>query len=375
MEIIELIFWSCFSLLALVYLGYYSLCLFIVKTRSLKIKKKNSYRPKVSLVIPTWNEENTIEGKLKNTFKLKYPKNKLEVIVIDSGSTDNTRKIVKKFKRIKLITEKKRHGKANALNKVFKFCKGDVVVITDADSRLKENILLKSMPYFFDPKVGALTGKLVLINPDENVATKVEKNYRNIYHVIRNAESILDSTPIFHGPFSAFRKDTIENLSKDSVADDTELAIRVRKKNYKTILIDNAIFWEYTPTKFSERTKLKQRRAHGVVQVMFRFFSTFFFNPSYKLFGLLIFPVEFFMHVISPILFLIIIISAFFLPLNILVSLLVLLSIGLLIPKTRSIILTFLHSQYVCFKGIINYAFNNQSYKWEKIHGTRRYKV
>jgi len=327
----------------------------------------------VSIVIPTWNEESTIEGKLKNTLELKYPRNKLEIIVIDSGSTDLTKKIVNRFKKVKLIEEKERKGKACALNKAFKFCNGDVIVITDADSRLKEDILLKSMPYFFDPKVGALTGKLILINPDENIVTKIEKNYRDIYHLIRSAESILDSTTIFHGPFSAFRKNSIEKIFTDSVADDTELAFRVRKKNYKTLLIDNAIFWEYTPSKFSERIKLKQRRAHGIIQVMFRFFSTFFFNSNYELFGLLIFPVEFFMHVISPILIFVMVISAFFLPLKILILLLIGLLVGFLIPKVRSLILTFLHTQYACFKGTINYVFNNQSFKWEKIHGTRRY--
>jgi cellulose synthase/poly-beta-1,6-N-acetylglucosamine synthase-like glycosyltransferase len=331
------------------------------------------FRPKVSLVIPTWNEEKTILGKLENTLALNYPRNKLEIIVIDSGSTDLTKKIVKKFKRVKLIEEKERNGKAIALNKAFKFCNGDIIVITDADSRLKKDILLKSMPYFSDPKVGALTGKLVLINPNENSATKIEKKYRDFYHLIRNAESILDSTTIFHGPFSAFRRDAIENIFEDSVADDTELAFRVRKNKFKTILVNEAIFWEYTPVKISERTKLKQRRAQGVVQVMFRFFTTFFFNSDYSLFGFLIFPVEFFMHVISPIFILTMIISSVFLPLNILAGLLALLLIGLLIPQVRSFIFTFLHTQYSCFNGIIGYFFKSNSHKWEKIHGTRRY--
>ncbi len=373
MEIIGFVFWSSLIMLVAVYFGYYFLCWYTVKTKKLKIKKNKSYKPHVSLIIPTWNEENTIEGKLKNTFGLKYPKNKLEVIVIDSGSTDNTKKIVKKFKNVKLITEKTRKGKANALNKAFKFCRGEILAITDADSRLKENILLKTMLYFFDPNVGALTGKLVLINPDESMATKAEKNYRGFYHLIRNAESILDSTPIFHGPYSAFRKDIIEDLFKDSIADDTELAMRVRKKNFKTLLIDDAIFWEYTPTKFSERIKLKQRRAHGIIQVMFRFFSTFFFNPHYSWFGFLIFPVEFFMHVISPILVVIMIVTSLFLPFYTLVSLLVMFLILLLLPS-RVFILTFLHSQYACLKGTFHYAFRKHSYKWEKIQGTRRYK-
>lgn len=375
MSIPEVLFWFSLSLLVVVYASYYSLCLYVSKTKKLKVKKNKRFKPKVSFVIPTWNEEKTILGKLKNTFALDYQKNKLEIIVIDSGSTDNTKKIVKKFKKVKLIVEKTRKGKANALNKAFKYCRGDIIVISDSDSRLKEDILLKSMPYFFDPRVGALTGKLVLINPDENVVAKVEKNYRNFYHLIRNAESILDSTTIFHGPFSAFRRTAIEDLSWNSVADDTELAFRVRKKKYKTLLIDDAIFWEYTPTNFSERIKLKQRRAHGVIKVMFQFFSTFFFNPNYSLFGLLIFPVEFFMHVISPILLLVTTVTALFLPFNTLLGLLILLSIGFLIPKFRFFILTFLHTQYACLKGIVNYLFNLQSHKWEKIQGTRRYEI
>jgi len=373
MSIPETLFYLSVSLLVIVYVGYYSLCLYVTKTKKLNVKKNAKFRPKVSFVIPTWNEGNTIEGKLKNTLKLKYPKDKLEIIAIDSGSTDSTKKIIKKFKNIKLIEEKERHGKASALNKVFKYCKGDIIVISDADSRLKEDILLKSMPYFFDTRVGALTGKLVLINPDENMTTKIEKNYRKFYHLIRNAESILDSTVVFHGPFSAFRNGLVKKISKDSVADDTELAIRIRKKNYKTLFISDAIFWEYTPTKFSERIKLKQRRAHGIIQIMFRFFSTFFFNPDYRIFGFLIFPVEFFMHVISPILILVILISAFFLPLNILASMLTLFLIGLLIPQARSFIITFLQTQYSCFRGIIDYTFKSDSHKWEKIYGTRRY--
>jgi len=374
MALIQIIFFSILSLLTFVYLGYYLLCYYTVHQKSLKTKKKNNFRPNVSIVIPTWNEENTIEGKLKNTLKLKYPKNKLEIIVFDSGSTDFTKKIVKKFKKVKLIEEKERKGKARALNKAFKFCSGDVVIMTDADSRLKEDILLKSMPYFFDTGIGGITGRLVLINPNENSATKFEKSYRDFYHLIRNAESILDSTTIFHGPFSAFRKTVIENIYEDSVADDTELAFRVRKNKYKTLLINEAIFWEYTPVSLSERIELKQRRAHGIIQVMSRFFSTFFLNPNYGLFGLLIFPVEFFMHVISPILILVMIVSALFLPVKIIVMLLVLLSIGLIIPQIRFFILTFLHTQYACLKGIFGYGFKGNSYKWEKIHGTRRYK-
>jgi len=373
MNPIQIIFFFVTALLVLVYGGYYFLCYYTANHKSLKIKKNRKFRPSVSIVIPTWNEEDTIEGKLKNTLKLKYPNKKLEIIVIDSGSTDKTRSIVKKFKKIRLIAEKKRMGKANALNRVFKKCKGDIVIMSDSDCRLDENILEKSMPYFSNPKVGALTGRQILLNPDENIATKTESNYRNFYFLIRKAESIIDSTIIFHGEFSAFRKELLENIYSDSVADDTELALRIRKKKYRALMIWEAIYREYAPDKLSERIKQKYRRAQGLIQIMTRFFSTFFLNPSYGYFGMLIFPVEFFMHVISPILLIVAFITLFFLPLNIFVLIIIGIGISLLIKRTRIFLLTFLHSQYSCLKGMFHYLFNGSSHAWEKVHGTRRY--
>lgn len=373
MSIPEIIFWFSLSLLAIVYVSYYSLCLYVVKIKKLKVKKNIKFRPKVSFVIATWNEEKTISGKLKNTLALDYPKDKLEVIVIDSGSTDQTKNIVRKFKKVRLIVEKERKGKADALNKAFKECKGDIVVISDSDCRLDKDILKKSMPYFFDPKVGALTGRQILLNSKENLATKTEQNYRNFYFIIRNAESIIDSTLVFHGEFSAFRKELLDNIYNDSVADDSELALRIRKKNYRALMIWDAVYREYAPNRLSDRIKQKYRRAQGLVQIMSRFFSTFFLNPNYGYFGMLIFPVEFFMHTISPFIVILTLIAMFFLPLNLLILIFLGIIGALSIGTIRSFMLTFMHSQYACLKGMVSYLFKGSSFNWEKVHGTRRY--
>jgi len=373
MGILEIIFWSSSLILGLVYFGYYAVCRYVVNSKNSGVKKNGKFRPKVSFIIPTWNEENTIKGKLENMQQIDYPNDKLEIIVIDSGSTDNTRKIVRKFKRVKLITEEKRSGKARALNKAFKHCGGEIVVISDADCRLKKDILLKSMPYFYDQSVGAVTGRQELINPNETISTKIEKTYRNFYFIIRDAESILDSTLIFHGEFSAFRKELLEDIFVDSVADDSELALRIRKKKHRSLLAWDAVYKEYAPDRLSDRLKQKYRRAQGLVQIMFRFFSTFFLNPNYGLFGMLIFPVEFFMHIISPFLIVLSIATFPFIQFKILIGMIVLLAAALLIPRSRSFIFSFLHSQYACLKGIFKYVSKGPSHTWEKIHGTRRY--
>jgi cellulose synthase/poly-beta-1,6-N-acetylglucosamine synthase-like glycosyltransferase len=373
MEVAEIIFWSSSLALAFFYLDYYALCKYVVKSKTFDVKKNKKFRPKVSFVIPTWNEENTIEGKLKNTLALQYPKDKLEVIVIDSGSTDRTREIVKKFKKVKLLSEKERSGKARALNKAFKHCSGDIVVISDADCRLDKSVLLKSMPYFSNPSVGAVTGRESIINPDENLVTKTEKTYRDFFYLIRSAESVLDSTYVFDGPFCAFRRELLDEIDSRCVADDSELAMRIKKKGYRTLSIPEAIYFEYAPSKLSDRTKQKSRRAEGLIQSMVNFFSTFFLNPRYGLFGLLIFPAGVFMHVVSPFLLIAAIITFFLLPSKLFVTLLSILAIALLIPSSRSFILAFLHSQYACLVGVLNYAISKPNYSWEKIEGTRRY--
>ena len=371
---IEILFWTLISLLGLVYGGYYALCMYVSRSKTHNFKNKLKPKPKVSIVIATWNEERTIGGRLKDLKKLKYPKNKLEIIVIDSGSTDKTRQIVKKFHGIKLITERKRNGKANALNKVFKHCKGDIVIISDSDCRWDKNILMKALPYFNNPSVGAITGREKIINPKENIATGIEKTYRSFFYVLRDGESKIDSTFIFDGPFCAFRRQLIGKIFSDSVADDSELALRVRSKGYRILSIPEAKYYEYAPNKLSDRTKQKYRRAQGLIQIMFRFFSTFFMNPKYGLFGLLIFPVEFFLHVISPFLIVVTIVMIPLLPLNTVFFVIIGMFLAVLIEKSRSFMFTFLHSQYSCLKGMFTYLTKGSSHSWEKVQGTRRYR-
>ncbi|MBD3155890.1 MAG: glycosyltransferase [Candidatus Aenigmarchaeota archaeon] len=372
MPVFNVVFWSLVVTLGTLYIGYYLLCLYLSEKKSLKIEKDPKFAPKISIIIPAWNEEKTIEGKIKNTLELNYPKTP-EIIVIDDGTDDKTNEIARKFKGVKLITQKQRTGKAVALNRVFKLCKGDLVLITDADSRLEKDVLLKSVPYFSDKSVGAITGRQSIPNASETTTTKIEKNYRNFFYLIRQAESILDSTFIFDGPFMIIRRDLLEDIHGDSVADDSEIALRVRKKGYRTLSLKGVNYIEYASRKIKDRTKRKQRRAQGLIQIMTRFFGTFFLNPKYGWFGMFIFPVEFFMHVISPILILMVILTIPFLPLNLIGLISALILLILLIPKSRSIFLTFIHSQYACLKGMVGYFLKGPSNKWEQITDTRRY--
>jgi len=258
--------------------------------------KKHENLSSISIVIPTFNEEMLIGKKLDNIFKLDYPIEFLEVVIIDS-STDRTPEIIKEYQKrydsIKLITQE-RKGLATALNTAYAASKNGIVIKTDCDSMLEKNVLKKVSADFVDPSIGGVTGKQVVINKSD-----VEVGYRSIQSKVQIAESWIDSTIIFHGPFSAYRKSLIKPIDPDSVADDSELAVKVRKQGFRTIFDPEIIFYEASQSAFFKRRKQKDRRGKGLIRLLLRHKDALF-NKRYGKYGMLVFPMNYFMMILSP---------------------------------------------------------------------------
>ena len=117
----------------------------------------------LSVIIPAYNEEKTIGATIQAVLENGYPLDKLEIIVVNDGSTDGTVEIVKKYKGVTLF-DKSNSGKADSVNKAIKKSKHEFVAIVDADSYLKKNALKEIMKYFVDEGVGAVTGICLVKN-------------------------------------------------------------------------------------------------------------------------------------------------------------------------------------------------------------------
>jgi len=138
-------------------LTYYYWCKKKWLPKPWNIKTDPNYKPKVTIIVPTYNEAKLIEKKLDNIYEQEYPRDKLEVIVIDSASTDGTPEKVKQWAskhpdlNLKLIQEPERRGKAHALNMALRHATGDVVIITDVDAWLaSKNTLAETMKWLAD---------------------------------------------------------------------------------------------------------------------------------------------------------------------------------------------------------------------------------
>lgn len=224
-------------------LGYY----WYVKNnwlpRPWNIKTNEKYMPKVTIILPTYMEAKYIHAKLDNIENQDYPKDQIEVIIIDSGSNDGTVEIIEKWMsehtdtRLKLIKEKKRKGKLSAILKSLNHTSPDtdIILFTDADAFWEQEALRKTVKYFADPSIGAVTSNITYSErTSENI-------YRKHYNVIRVAESKIHSTPVHNGPFLAIRAELIKKFGLPTFpgSDDSSFGSYIALIGFRAIQADD----------------------------------------------------------------------------------------------------------------------------------------
>jgi len=231
-----------------------------------------NFQPKVTIIVPTFNEARLIKDKLDNIYGQDYPKGRLEIIVIDSASTDETPGKVREWMKehpelnIRLIEEPVRRGMVPALNYALKYVSTDseLVIFTDVDAFWEQDTLKRAVSYFTDLSVGAVTTCIAPLQKDT-----IEKTYRNYYNVLRVAESKIHSTPIHNGVFIAYRKELLNKiggLPTYTGNNDSTPASLIAFMGYRAIQADDTIARE--PTRKGEVMRKIRRAQHLVLHFM-----------------------------------------------------------------------------------------------------------
>lgn len=257
--------------LCLVFVGFPSAYYLYMKRRATKpwrLVIDTTYRPNVSILIPVYNEEKTIRFKLENLYKIDYPADKLQIVLVNDASTDKTLDEVYGFLRshnglgIEVLDRTERSGKSNALNFALKYTKGDILVVSDADCFWSSNTLKQALPYLSNSDVGAVAGQEILLNPQPSWVTKSELLYDSFIQTVKFGESRVHSTIFFQGGFAAYKKAFLDHF--DSETDDSGTALNLVQRNVRTLLIPEAHFYTAFPTSWKGKVNLKMRRANQV---------------------------------------------------------------------------------------------------------------
>ena len=227
-----------------------------------------------------------------------YPLDRISLMIVDSGSSDDTTAIAQRTLQgansgIRwTITNLERLGKSVAVNYILKNLETDYLLMLDADAVCDANSFNLLLDWFSDPEIGAVCGQFSSKYVDDDY------EYRTRFNTLRVGESVVDSTAIFEGSICCFRVKSLcgQLINENINADDSQLAMIVRSNGYRAVM-DPRIRFSETNSNVSKSRRL--RRGQGLVRSLLHYSPSVLGKGKYSI----IFANTFYFYVIFPWLF------------------------------------------------------------------------
>lgn len=237
-----------------------------------------SYKPKVAVLIPAYNEEKVIERTIRAALDSNYPN--LRVIVIDDGSRDRTLEVARNaFKQEAaagrvIILGKRNSGKAEALNYGIEHIgDAELFVGIDADTIIARDAISRLVPHFINPKVGAIAGNAKVGNR-VNLWTRWQAlEYITSQNFERRALDVLGAVSVVPGAIGAWRVSAVREAGgyhTDTVAEDADLTMALLRMGYRVEYEDMALAYTEAPTNANGLMRQRFRWSFGILQAVYK---------------------------------------------------------------------------------------------------------
>jgi len=312
-----------------------------------RVINSNNYRP-ISILVPAFNEEQTITASVHSFLRLHFPE--YEVVVINDGSTDGTlARLIAEFSLVPnavpvrlniehrqirgtytsshypnlIVVDKENGGKADALNCGINISRFPLFCCVDADSLLEYDAILKSIIRFsLDRRVVAVGGKIGVINGCEVVNKKVKQRrvprtqieafqvieYTRGFLAGRTAWARFGALLIISGAFGVFRKDIVAAVGgyRHTIGEDFDLLVRIHRHCYDNDIehtvhfLPDTMCWTQAPNDYRSLLRQRNRWQRGLLETLFHN-RAMIFNPRYRKVGLLALPYFLFVEGLAPV--------------------------------------------------------------------------
>jgi biofilm PGA synthesis N-glycosyltransferase PgaC len=230
--------------------------------------------PRVTVIVPVFNEEAVIESALRSLLALDYPS--YDIVVVDDGSTDDTRRVAARLEgnhgkaTVRVVT-KANGGKASALNAGIAMARTPYVVCMDGDSRLAPDALRHAMRHFADERVAAVAGNVKVVNRN-NVWTRLQAlEYIEGLNMPRRAQGFMRVVNIVPGPIGIFRRDVLRRVGgydTDTFAEDADVTLKIVTAGWHVVYEERAIAWTEAPETYLDLVKQRYRWTRGILQAL-----------------------------------------------------------------------------------------------------------
>jgi cellulose synthase/poly-beta-1,6-N-acetylglucosamine synthase-like glycosyltransferase/peptidoglycan/xylan/chitin deacetylase (PgdA/CDA1 family) len=260
-------------------------------------------RPSVTVLIPAHNEENVIVQTV--TSVLHSDLQDLRIIVVNDGSTDKTGELLdttfSREPRVRIIHQVNR-GKAAALNVAMSQSDTEIVVTIDADTEIESDAISKLLRHFANPTVGAVAGNVKVGNRSRWLTRWQALEYITSQNMEKRAFDLLNCITVVPGALGAWRKKAIEaagGITADTVAEDADLTIAIRRLGWRISYDEEAIAWTEAPETAGQLIRQRFRWTFGTLQSFWKHGDTLL-RPKYGTLGLIALPNIFIFQLVLP---------------------------------------------------------------------------
>jgi cellulose synthase/poly-beta-1,6-N-acetylglucosamine synthase-like glycosyltransferase/peptidoglycan/xylan/chitin deacetylase (PgdA/CDA1 family)/spore germination protein YaaH len=279
MGVVEwVLYWTFFTALILGFARLFFLSTLAIIQRLKRHQNPDApitYAPAVSVVVPAFNEEMVICRTIETLLSQKYP-GPIDVIVVDDGSPDATSEVARRdfgsHPRVSIF-RKSNGGKASALNYGLAVAKGEIVVCLDADTLFAPNTIAELVQPLADPKVGAVAGNAKVGNRINLVTRWQAIEYVTSQNLDRRAFSLLNAITVVPGAVGAWRKALVleaGGFSDDTLAEDQDLTMAIRRRGYEIEYADEAIGYTEAPDTLATLARQRFRWSFGTLQCLWK---------------------------------------------------------------------------------------------------------
>ena len=263
----------------------------------------SGFRPRVSVLIPAYNEEEVIVESVRAAVDSNYPN--FEVIVVDDGSTDRTSELLHEgFRddpRVRMIRQANQ-GKSAALTRALTEATGEIVATIDADTSIDREALGKLARHFADPGVGAVAGNAKVANRHGWLARWQALEYITSQNLEKRAFDLLNCITVVPGAIGALRPEAIREVGgfpSDTLAEDTDLTLAIRRRRWRIAYDDRAIGRTQAPETAGTLVRQRFRWTFGTLQAVWKHRDTLG-RPRYGTLGSVALPNLFLFQILLP---------------------------------------------------------------------------
>lgn len=250
--------------------------------------------PSVAVVVPCWNEAATIAATCESLLALDYPQEKLEIILVDDGSTDETPAVMAQFSaspQVRIL-RKENGGKHTALNAGIAMTQAEIVGCLDADSFVDSSALSEIIPCFADSRIAAVTAAMSVHQP-KNILQHMQNAEYTFGITLRHTFASINGLYVTPGPFSFYRKSIVEELGGfryGHQTEDMEMALRIQQAGYGIENAPRARVYTKAPNTLFRLIKQRTRWTSGFLRNIFGEYRGLVANQNHSALGMLVLP-------------------------------------------------------------------------------------